>query len=195
MAGVGVYALTGYQGSARTAVLAYKERGRRDLAADLGAVFAAAIPAMDLRPGPLWLVPAPSGRRAAAARGGQHMRRVAHRCAAALASAGDAAGDCAGDAAGDAAGVPVTVAGALALRAGVRDSVGLDAAARTANLRAHLRVRRAALPDPGAITVLLDDVVTTGATAAACTAALRAAGVRVAAVLALTAAGYRLSLP
>jgi predicted amidophosphoribosyltransferase len=35
--------------------------------------------------------------------------------------------------------------------------------------------------------VILDDVITTGATAAACTAALRSIGVQVAAVLALTA--------
>ncbi|EWM15884.1 hypothetical protein KUTG_06188 [Kutzneria sp. 744] len=61
------YALAAYRGPARDAVLAYKERGRRELAEPLGAAVGRALPWMP-RPGPdpdgvWWLVPAPSRRR------------------------------------------------------------------------------------------------------------------------------------
>jgi predicted amidophosphoribosyltransferase len=102
-------------------------------------------------------------------RGGEHMARLAQV----------AAGVCA----------PAAVAPALCLTSGAHDSVGLTAVARRANLAGRVRLRPGGLPPPGTPVVLLDDVVTTGATAAACTSALKAAGVRVSAVLALTTAG------
>ncbi|HEV2779146.1 MAG TPA: ComF family protein, partial [Actinophytocola sp.] len=118
-----------------------------------------------------YLVPVPSRPGAASRRGGQHMLAVARHAAAALARAGWAA----------------AVAPALRLDGRARDSVGLDARARAANLRGRLRHVMAGTPPPGQPVVLLDDVITTGATAAACTMVLRAAGVTVAATLALTA--------
>jgi predicted amidophosphoribosyltransferase len=170
-----VYALGSYRGPARRAVLGYKERGRHDLAGPLGRALSAGLLRLpEVRAGPdgtWYLVPAPSRPAAARRRGGPHMLALARQCAAALARAGH----------------PAAVAPALRLGSRARDSVGLDAAARAANLRGRLRPVAAGLPPPGHPVVLLDDVVTTGATAAACTAALAAAGVPVAAVLALTA--------
>lgn len=172
--GSGVHALARYDGAARRLVLAYKERGRRDLARPLGLALAGALPRLPgARPdveGGWWLVPAPSRRSASRYRGGPHMLRLARHCAEALASRGAAA----------------AVAPALELGAGARDAVGLSRVQREANLAGRVHTRRAGLPPPGTPVVLLDDVVTTGATAAACTRALREAGIAVTATLTLT---------
>ena len=154
-----VYALAEYRGAARELVLAFKERGRRALAAWFGALVAVALPMLTARP---WiLVPAPSAPSVARSRGGSHMVRIAESVHGA------------------------SVAPVLRLANGVRDSVGLDASSRDANLRGRMSVRRG--PPLGPV-VLLDDVVTSGATARACVAALAASRVDVAAVLVLTSA-------
>ena len=165
------YALGRYEGAARRAVLAYKERGRRELATHLGAALAAAL--LSIRAGPVVLIPAPSRPTAARARGGQHMAAVAHRCAAAVRATGQWA----------------SVVPALRLDPRAADSVGLDAPARAANLLGRLRPDPRHRPPPDIPAVLLDDVITTGATATACVSALHSTGVPVAAVLALTTAG------
>ncbi|MFE9745146.1 ComF family protein [Saccharothrix saharensis] len=158
-----VFALAAYAGSARELVLAFKERGRRELATVFGALVAAALPRLPgVGPGP-WLVPAPSRASAARARGGSHVLRMAW-----------------------ASGFPV--APALAFTRGVRDSVRLDAASRRANLADRVRLVPRCLPPPGTSVVLLDDVVTTGSTANACVSVLKAAGFGVSAVLTLTTA-------
>jgi predicted amidophosphoribosyltransferase len=84
-------------------------------------------------------------------------------------------------------GEPAAVARALRLGRGVRDSAGLGAADRVANVHGRVQVHLAGVPPPGTPVVLLDDVVTTGATAAACTEALRHVGLEVSAMLSLTA--------
>ncbi|SFW66047.1 hypothetical protein SAMN04489730_2565 [Amycolatopsis australiensis] len=119
------------------------------------------------------LVPAPSRRSAARVRGGPHVERLADAAARFLAARG----------------FEVTVAPALELAGGARDAVGLNHAQRAANLAGRLRFRQAGRPPPDVPVVVLDDVVTTGATAAACVRALAAEGIAVAAVVALLTAG------
>jgi adenine/guanine phosphoribosyltransferase-like PRPP-binding protein len=77
--------------------------------------------------------------------------------------------------------------------AGVRDQAGLDAAQRVANTTGRLRIRRSSTivrrlgisppglrQTPGEWVVVVDDIVTTGASIAAAVSALSAAGVGVA---------------
>ncbi|KZB87680.1 ComF family protein [Amycolatopsis regifaucium] len=175
MAGlVPVYALARYADEARRLILAYKERGRRDLAPSLGRAVAEALPLLPTgQDAGWWLVPVPSRRHASRVRGGPHIRRVAEECAKILSHKGKRA----------------TVAPVLSLRAGVRDAARLTRAERAANLDGRVRIASEAVPPKGAPVILLDDVITTGATAAACTKLLAASGIHVQAVVALAAAG------
>jgi len=151
-----------YAGGLRRAVLAYKERGRRDLVGPLAAVLApalAAIPVPDAV-----LIPVPSARTAARQRGGDHMLRLARR-------------------AGGLLGLPVVPA--LRLARPVRDSAGLGERARRANLDGAMA---ADMGPPASVAVVVDDIVTTGVTLSEAARALRATGWQVAgaAVLAAT---------
>ncbi|MEV4145267.1 ComF family protein [Amycolatopsis sp. NPDC049691] len=168
-----VFALSRYRGVGRRLLIAFKERGRRDLAASLGLALARALVVLPVPGSAVCLVPAPSRRSAARLRGGPHVELLAAEAARVLAGWG----------------WEVAVAPALELAAGARDAVGLDRAARAANLAGRLRFREAGRPPPGMPVVVLDDVITTGATAAACVRALAAEGIEVAAVLTLLAAG------
>lgn len=168
-------AAAAYSGAVRGALLAYKERGRLDLAAPLGRALSAAVCCLD-RAAPVLLVPVPSRRAAVRARGFDHAGRLA-RCAAAQLRA---------------SGRPAQAAALLAPARRLRDQAGLDAAARAGNLEGALRLR---LPLRGAWSVVVvDDVVTSGATLAEASRVLLAGGARLLGA-ATVAATPRLSGP
>lgn len=153
-----------YDGPVRAAVLAWKEQSRVELTPVLGAVLRTVVgaalagsaphTAAVLHQAPVALVPAPSAATSVRARG----RRAVCELAATASR-------------------PDLVVDALRLVRRVQDQAGLSARARAANLEHAVTVR------PGAGTALLgvpcvvvDDVVTTGATLAECARALQAAG-------------------
>lgn len=169
-----MYALGRYRGAARRAVLAYKEAGQRHLAEPFGHHLATAVVALAGEIGmerACCLVPAPSRRIAARRRGGAHMTRVAHRAAGRLAGAGWSA----------------RVADCLVTESGAVDSAELAPAERMGNLSGRVRARPADLPPTDPPVLLIDDVITSGATAAVCARVLADVGIGVAAVLSLTA--------
>ncbi|MFJ3977673.1 ComF family protein [Streptomyces sp. NPDC090021] len=152
-----------YEGAVRAVLLAHKERGALPLAGVLGGALAAAVLTAGTGPGPgeVALVPVPSARRQVRARGHDPARRIALAAAGRLRRAG----------------VPARVAPVLGLRRAVADQAGLGARQRRENLAGALAVRRdGARLTRGARIVLVDDVVTTGATLAEAARAVRAAG-------------------
>jgi predicted amidophosphoribosyltransferase len=168
-----------YDGSLRELILAYKERGRRSLARPLGDRLAEVVAAGWPEPGPLALVPVPATAAAMRARYGDHMLRLARQAARALSASGR----------------PAVVASPL--RALPRaDSSHLDREQRAAAAREGFAVRwrsgvrlaaLASVGDSGAV-VLVDDILTTGATLGAVAGQLLRVGVPVtfAATLAAT---------
>ncbi|MFE2131158.1 MULTISPECIES: ComF family protein [Streptomyces] len=158
-----VQAAAVYEGAVRAVLLAHKERGALPLAGVLGAALAAAVLAGGTGPGrdEVALVPVPSARRQVRARGHDPARRIALAAAGRLRRAG----------------VRARVAPVLRLRRAVADQAGLGARQRRENLAGALAVRRdGARLTAGARIVLVDDVVTTGATLAEAARAVRAAG-------------------
>ena len=142
-----------YRGPVRPAVLAFKERGRVELARPLGTALALAVAAVSRgvpeRGGPLLLVPVPSSRAALRTRGRDHVRELTGHAVAELRAAGMAASE----------------ARLLRRRGRVQDSAALSAAQRRANLAGtfELDPRCRRLP-ARSLLVLVDDVVTSGAT-------------------------------
>ncbi|GED99497.1 ComF family protein [Gordonia crocea] len=173
-----VWVLGPYRGPLRAAIIAVKEHGRRDLVDPIGHSLARAAVTLfrwrELPDAPrLVLVPAPTRAVAARRRGGDPVTAYARAAARRLGSR-------------------VVVAPVLHTGGWVRDSAGLDAGARRANLHGSIRCDtnhlRSLELSPDDVVVLLDDVVTTGSTAAESVRILARRGVPVAVVLAIAAA-------
>jgi predicted amidophosphoribosyltransferase len=165
--GVPVFSLGRYAGPRRNAIVAMKEHGRTDLITHLGAALKGGLTRlMDwgvLNPSTV-LVPAPTRPLAARRRGGDPVARMA---LVATADSRDA-----------------SVVSALRMSSMVRDSVGLSSAQRQRNIAGRVRLRRGADACAGDVLVV-DDIVTTGATAAESVRVLQTSGRQVAAVLTL----------
>ena len=174
-----------YAGPVRPAVVAFKERGRVELAAPLGTALALAVAAVVAGlPGPrrrVLLVPLPSSPAALRSRGRDHVRELAAHAVLEL----------------RAAGLPAAVEFLLRRTGRLRDSAGLSVAERRANLSGTFAlVPGVSLVRDGAVVVLVDDVVTTGATLTEAAAVLRTGGDDAAPVLgAVVAATPRRSVP
>jgi predicted amidophosphoribosyltransferase len=165
--GVPVLSLGRYAGPRRKAIVAVKEHGRADLIAPLAAALQAGLErllAWGVITTPLTVVPAPTRRSSARRRGGDPVTRIAR-----AATAGQAG---------------VDVVQALRLRALVRDSVGLSGADRQRNIAGRVKLTKPVKRLAGDVLVV-DDIVTTGATAAESVRVLHIAGAHVAGVLAI----------
>jgi len=165
--GVPVFSLGRYAGPRRSAIVAIKEHGRADLIRPLGAALSAGLAqllAWGVLGAPVTVVPAPTRGLAARRRGGDPVTRMA---LAATTGQRDA-----------------SVVQALRMKALVRDSGGLSSAARQRNVAGRVRLRVAREGFAGDVLVV-DDIVTTGATAAESVRVLQTSGIPVAAVLAL----------
>jgi predicted amidophosphoribosyltransferase len=165
--GVPVFTLGRYAGARREAIVAVKEHGRADLVTPLAVALQAGLTHLltwGVVETPMTVVPAPTRRWAARRRGGDPVTRMA-----VAATAGHSG---------------ITVVAALRMRALVADSVGLSSADRQRNIAGRVKAVR---PVAGEV-VVVDDIVTTGATARESVRVLRAVGANVVAVLAVASA-------
>jgi predicted amidophosphoribosyltransferase len=157
-----------YDGLLKALVNAHKERGAYSLATPLGRVLGDVVGSLlDAAEwpgaGPVSLTPVPSRAAVVRRRGHDPLLRVARVAAARL----------------RAQGAPATVSRLLVAGAVVQDQAGLDAAARAVNLAGTMRAARARTVRPPGVLVVVDDVLTTGATAREAQRALEVAGVPV----------------
>ena len=178
-----------YAGSLRTAIVAYKDRERRDLACVLGPLLAPVVAATLLRPEPgegqqadrtggasdtlVLVVPVPSSAAAVRRRGDRPLERLGRLATGLLQPTVSSQ--------------PLWSPCLRTVRK-VGDQAGLRRAARSANLQGAFAIApRWRTAVQGARCVIIDDVVTTGATLAETARALRSAGASVMACATLAA--------
>lgn len=176
-----VFVVAAYDGLARSALVAHKEQARYGLAKPLGSALSLSVlsvlaaPRDSATPVPLvHLVPAPSRRRIVIQRGHDPLLRMTRECARTLRSAA----------------VPATVDAVLLVTRHVRDQAGLSAHERADNLSGAFAVKGCRHLEGRAV-VVVDDIVTTGSTAAEACRVLRAAGADVLGVAAVAATSRR----
>jgi predicted amidophosphoribosyltransferase len=168
--GAPVFSLGRYAGARRGAIVALKEHGRADLVEPLAVALRAGLGQLltwGVVDPPMTVVPAPTRRWAARRRGGDPVTRVA---LAAIAGQRE-----------------LNVVQALRTRAMVADSVGLSSSDRQRNIAGRVKVVRAINGKAGVAgeVVVVDDIVTTGATVRESVRVLQTVGATVTAVLAL----------
>ncbi|USQ75284.1 ComF family protein [Ornithinimicrobium cryptoxanthini] len=182
-----VWTLLAYDGPVRAALVNWKDNGRRDLVRVLAPPLTEALLAALLAPAagdggaglvgshaaaPV-VVPAPSGRSNVRRRGDRPLHLLTRRCLDPLPAS-----------------ERPRVVDALRLRRAVADQAGLDSLGRASNLRGAMALRPAVSSlVVGARCVVVDDVVTTGATLAEAARVLRSGGA--AEVVAVTVAATR----
>ncbi|GLW05327.1 hypothetical protein Misp01_04570 [Microtetraspora sp. NBRC 13810] len=188
-----------YEGAARRAIIAYKERGRTALARplahslaatlaasltpSLGASLAASRDGRGARPPrrEVVVVPVPGSPGGRRRRGHDPVGRIAALAVRRL----------------RAEGWPVTLLAAVEHRRRVADQAGLSSSERAANLSAAYRIKKPAgvalraLCARSCTVALVDDVVTTGATLAETARVLREAGAHVPVAITLAATPRR----
>lgn len=166
-----VSALLPYRDEVQRLLLAHKEHGALGLTRPLGEGLATA--ALVHGPGPWVLCPVPSSRAAVRQRGHDHAMRLASAAADSLTRRG----------------VPAVARRLLVPARVVADQSGLTSAQRAANLAGALRATGA----PRRPVLVVDDVMTTGATLVEAARALRAQGHEVAGAAVVAATVRRTS--
>jgi predicted amidophosphoribosyltransferase len=163
-----VAALSSYQGEVRRLLLAHKERGQLALTRPLGRALATAVRVHALGDGAVVLCPVPSSPAAVRARGHDHAMRLARAASRELG---------------------VEARRLLVPARAVADQSGLSTRERAANLAGALRA--SGVPDLPVVVV--DDVMTTGATLVEAARALASVGHPVAAAAVVAATRRRVA--
>jgi len=184
------WAATPYDGAARTALVAFKDGDRRDLEKVLAPMLSDAVAAalatdprlrsvLTSGNGPVFVVPVPSSPSAVRRRGDAPLELMTR-----AAVAQTACSEC-----------ELIVSPALRLRRRVADQAGLNHRQRASNLEHAMQVQpRWGFSIRGVTCLLVDDVLTTGATLVEAARALRAGGA-VHVVAATVAATQRRGIP
>lgn len=165
-----------YDGALARLVVAYKDRGVRSLGRPLARATARAAFRVWHPDGPVVLAPVPSNPAAVRRRGYDHTRDLAIRLARELAAGG----------------TPARVEAGLGRARRVRDQADLGHDERLVNQAGSMRWRG---PAPRAPVLVVDDIVTTGATVAEAARAVGAAGGTVAGALVIAHTPLRSSGP